>query len=110
MPRGKPSPNGSVHVAKNKYHYTKVDGKWRLTHHLVMEKRIERPLHDYESVRFIDGDRTNLAPYNLKLVRKQEASLLHRIEAIDAKIEELRLERESLVERLREPSNLESNE
>ena len=100
MPRGKPSPDGSTYTAKNRYHYTKQDGKWRLTHHIIMEEILGRPLAANESVRFIDGDRTNRKPSNLKLNRKHLITIEHRIEVIDGRIAELQSERQVLLEQL----------
>jgi hypothetical protein len=63
--------DGDTYTSKNGYHYTRVDGKWRLTHHLIAEEKLGRPLHREERVSFKDRDRTNLAPDNLKVSPKQ---------------------------------------
>jgi hypothetical protein len=62
---GAKMPNGAIRIAPNSYHYTKVEGKWRLTHHLIAEETIGRPIKKGERVTFRDGDRTNLDPLNI---------------------------------------------
>jgi hypothetical protein len=75
MAKGRKAPNGSTYVSQNGYHYTKVDGKFVLTHRLIVEKELGRPLYETERIRFKDGDRTNLDPDNLKVVVKGKTSL-----------------------------------
>lgn len=97
MPKGTPGKDGDTNVAANGYHYTRVAGKWRLTHHLVMEKTLGRPLDKSEMVKFKDGDRTNLDPDNLETVIKKDKTARGRLAVIEQKIMELEAEREKLL-------------
>ncbi len=49
------------------YEYIYVNGKSVLKHRVLKSKALKRALHDYESVFFKDGDRTNFSDDNLKL-------------------------------------------
>ena len=89
---------GSTRVSQNGYHYTKVaESKWRLTHHIVAEKRYGRKIREGERVTFKDKDRTNLKPDNIEIVssknKKSNAALLARLYAkrddLNAQIAEL---------------------
>src|SRR6266542_1239969 len=75
MPRGHKSNVGDIRVARNGYHYTRVEIGWRLTHHLLAEEKLGRNLASNERVLFDDGDRNNLDPTNLRVVIKGTASL-----------------------------------
>jgi hypothetical protein len=96
MPRGKAAKEGDTYWSQNGYHYTKRDGKFELTHKLIMEEKLGRKLTEGERVRFIDNDRRNLDPNNLKVVIKgqtalttQRARLVARRNEIDAQIKDL---------------------
>lgn len=95
MPRGQASKVGDVNIAHNGYHYTRCESGWRLTHHLIAESTLGRPIEPDETVSFADNDRTNLSPDNI-LVTKRKTSLRGRIATIEAKIMELELERDKL--------------
>lgn len=95
MSRGKAATDGDTNTSPNGYHYTRVAGKWRLTHHLIAEKKLGRPIGADELVCFHDGDRTNLSPDNICL-KTRKTSLAGKIAALDAKIMELTAERERL--------------
>ena len=58
---------------------THLDGSQRTMHlsQFKMEKKIGRPLKDGEHVHHIDGDRTNDAQENLKVISASEHSKLH---------------------------------
>jgi hypothetical protein len=91
--RGQAAPIGSTTIAANGYHYTKVEGRWRLTHHIVAEKEIlKRPLTDTERVMFVTSDKLNLKPENIKVVQKGKQSLRRRKAQLEARIEELQAE------------------
>lgn len=76
VPRGVSVPEGSIRIAQNGYHYTKVEkGKWRLTHHIVAEEKLGRPLEPWEGVYFADSDRKNLKPENIQVRRKGKQAL-----------------------------------
>lgn len=105
MARGRTAPEGSTNIARNGYHYTKVGDKWRLTHHLVAEKKLGRPLREDETVRFVDGDKTNLSPSNVKVLKKRTSSLRSQLARINARIEELSLQRDEIVRQLKAGGN-----
>jgi hypothetical protein len=95
--RGSRSEVGDTRVAKNGYHYTKTEERWRLTHHLVAERHLGRLLSANERVVFVDGDRTNLDPANIQVkrkitssLRKKEANLVARIAELTAQLDQVR--------------------
>jgi hypothetical protein len=90
--RGSRSDVGDTRTAQNGYHYTKTEQGWRLTHHLIAEKTLGRELRDTERVVFVDGDRTNLAPVNIRVKSKLTASLRRREAQLATRIEELQAE------------------
>jgi hypothetical protein len=96
MPRGKLSRDGDTNVSANGYHYTRKEGRWRLTHHLVAEEKLGRALASEEMVRFIDGDKTNLHTDNIEVIVKRQASKAKRAAAIRAQISELTAQLEAL--------------
>lgn len=96
MGRGKNSENGAERKSPNGYWYVKVDGKWRLKHHLVAEKMLGRPLLEDESVRFVTGNKDKLTYDNIKVVKKGKASLRRRLSVVEARIEEYEAERDQL--------------
>lgn len=101
MARGAPAEEGATRVSQNGYHYTKSEGSWRFTHHIIAETKLGRPLSSNERVTFRDGDRTNLAPGNLVIRPKHTASMRKRIVEIELKIKELQYEREQLIKTVR---------
>lgn len=101
MPRGKSSANGDTNVAANGYHYTKQNGSWRLTHHIIAEENLGRPLSPDERAYFIDKDRTNLTPSNIGVARKRKGRR-QRIEALKARIQLLQEELAELEGRSKE--------
>jgi hypothetical protein len=88
--RGKSAKPGDTRIAPNGYHYTKTkrDG-WRLTHHIIAEKTLGRPLKDGERVVFIDKDRSNLEPNNIEVKITGTSSLRRRKAQLEARIQEL---------------------
>lgn len=89
MPRGQAAKDGDTYVAQNGYHYTKRDGKFQLTHKLVIEEKLGRKLLESERVRFIDNDRTNLSPDNLRVVTKGNTSLQTQLARLVTRRDEL---------------------
>ncbi len=87
---------GATYVADNGYHHTKVNGKWRLTHHLLAEAALGRPLSQGERVYFKDGDRSNLDPDNIE-VRGSKKSKEQRVHALREKIAVLQAELDDLL-------------
>jgi HNH endonuclease len=95
--RGSTSEIGETRVAPNGYHYTRTEDGWRLTHHIIAEQRYGRPIAANERVVFVDTDRTNLVPSNIKIVkknvgslRKKEARLVARIQELQAELDQVR--------------------
>ena len=98
MTRGKPSTIGETRWSPNGYHYTRTANGWELTHRLLAEETLCRPLAENERIRFKDNDRTNLTHENIEvyIVRerskaKRIAHLEHRIAELQAELEELRV-------------------
>lgn len=106
MARGSNAPIGSTRVAPNGYHYTKVedagDGKpgWRLTHHLVAEKKIGRKIQSDERVSFHNGKRADMRPENIRVSKKGSTSVHRRKAQIEARINELQAELDDINQQL----------
>ena len=96
MPRGQASKVGDTNVSDNGYHYTRIAKGWKLTHHIIAEEALGRPISADETVRFADGDRKNLSPDNI-VVTQRKTSINGRIAALEAKIMELTDERDRLI-------------
>lgn len=92
-------------VNANGYHNTRTKDGWRLTHHIVAEEKLGRPLEPYESVRFKDNDRSNLDPENLEILTKGGARIRKRLAVVEDRIRELQAERNALLRELRETSD-----
>jgi hypothetical protein len=90
--RGQNATVGDTRVSANGYHYTRTEEGWRLTHQLVAEKKLGRPLAADERVRFKDKKRDNLKPENIEVVIKGTTSLRRRKAVIENRIEELQAE------------------
>jgi hypothetical protein len=101
MPRGKTAKDGDTNVSANGYHYTRVNGKFRLTHHLLAERKLGRPLDTTrETVRFRDKDKTNLSIDNVEVIPKGTTSIRTRLARIEAQISELTAQRDLLLKEL----------
>jgi hypothetical protein len=87
--RGQLSQAGQTRVSKNGYSYTKLPEGWRLTHHIVAEEKLGRPLRDGERVVFGPNGKTDLSPENVNVVPAGKGSTRRRIASIEARIEEL---------------------
>jgi len=97
MTRGKGAKIGDTNIAANGYHYTRTESGWRLTHHLVAEKKYDRFVDPAkEMVVFLDKDRTNFSPSNIEIRQKNVGTNEKRIARIKAHIEELQAELEEL--------------
>ena len=92
MTRGSAAQEGATMVSKNGYHYTKQGSRWRLTHHLIAEKKLGRGLRENERVSFRNGNRRDLHPDNILVTEKGKASVRARMARLTAKIEELQVE------------------
>lgn len=84
--RGQKSDEGSTRIAPNGYHYTKENGKWRLTHHILAEKKLGRPVMPWERVKFVDGNRRNLDQKNLIVVDKAGTTPEQKIAKLESEI------------------------
>jgi hypothetical protein len=107
VPRGKTMENGDTRVAPNGYHYTKVDGRQVLTHHLKMEEYLGRPLAQDERVHFKDNSaagKQNFSPENLVLIVQGTTSLRRKIAQLTDRIDQLVKEKEYLESQLRSQS------
>lgn len=100
MARGQTVPVGSTRVSQNGYHYTKVeqDGKtaWRLTHHIIAERRLGRALRQDERVSFRNGKKSDLSPDNIVVSEKGTGSIRRRKAQLEARIAELQSELDSI--------------
>lgn len=98
MGRGTASPLNATRVAENGYHYTKTVSGWRLTHRLLAEEQLGRSLRPDERVVFVNKDRTDIRPDNIKVVnvksdlsalRKRRIDLVTRIEELQGQLADL---------------------
>lgn len=90
---------GDKRTAPNGYHYTRTLAGWRLTHHIIAEEKYGRTIDTaLETVRFLDGDRTNLDPGNITVVPKRNQSREKRIAELRSKIEDLQAQLDELLE------------
>lgn len=101
MARGQEEEIGHVRVSKNGYSYTKIldeKGKpyWRLTHHIVAEKKLGRPLKEDERIAFV-GKPSDLSPGNIVVKKKALPPLDRRIATIKDKIADLEDELDNLI-------------
>lgn len=94
--RGQSTPEGVTRVAPNGYQYIRTSSGWRLTHHVVAEKTLGRPIREDERVFFLDKDRTNFDPANIQVQKKVSASSVAKIAKLRAKISELQAELDEL--------------
>jgi hypothetical protein len=99
LPRGQAAKDGDTFVNANGYHHTRVEGRWRATHHLIIEEKLGRPIdHAVEMVRFADGDRRNLKPENIVIqARVNRRSKEAIITKLQSRIADLQAELELLL-------------
>jgi hypothetical protein len=101
MPRGIRAQDGDTNVSANGYHYTRVDGKWRFTHHIIAEEIIGRPINtETDVVRFKDKDNTNLDPSNIEVIPKGKSTPRKRLAEVRSKLNDLRALEEDLMTEL----------
>lgn len=101
MGRGLSAKVGDTFVNKNGYHNTKTENGWELTHRLVAGEKLGRPLTSKERVVFIDGDKTNLKPSNIKVVTVRTSSLRRRLAIVEERIREYQAERDEILKNLK---------
>jgi len=91
--RGTPAAIGDTRISQNNYHYTKTESGWRLTHNILAEEQLGRPLRSTERAGFKNKDRTDLRLENIYVfetrepsysVEKKKAYLLSKIEELYA--------------------------
>lgn len=99
--RGKASNVGDTRIAPNGYHNTRTESGWRLTHHIIMEQTLGRPLRPDERVTFKDGKRTNLKPSNIVVQDKGRTSLRRRLAALIARRDDIQAEIDDIEAQLR---------
>ena len=100
MPRGQRAADGETMVSQNGYHYTKVNGVWKLTHHITAEKKLGRPLHDEERVMFIGSKKNYDDPDNIRIIVKGKTSLHRRKAQLEARRDEIQAEIDRLEEEI----------
>jgi hypothetical protein len=105
--RGKTQPNGATRISLNGYHYTKKDGTWYLTHRLIAEEALGRPLSVGEQAIFKDRDRRNLAPDNIEVRTKNPPSLKKRLAILEARRDEVQAEIELVKKQIAEQKSIE---
>jgi len=97
MTRGITAEVGETRISQNGYQYTKTPQEWRLTHQIIAEEMLGRPLQDDERVRFKDTNRRNLSPSNILIVKKKRNSSVEKRRAyLTAKIADLQAQLEEL--------------
>lgn len=112
MARGQNADVGAKRISQNGYEYVKVqdagEGKpgWKLTHHVIAERKLGRPIRTDERVTFKDGKRSNLNPDNIVVVEKGKGSQRRRLAQIEARIQELQAERDEIIRTLRGPAKI----
>lgn len=101
MPRGQRAEIGDTKVNRNGYEYTKTQDGWIGSHVLLMEKHLGRKLLPGEYVAFLNGHKP---PVTLDMIelrkRGDKRTPQHRLAELDARIEELTLERDALLEEM----------
>ena len=98
--RGRAIAQGTTRTAKNGYHYTRTETKWRLTHHLVAEEMLGRPLRANERVKFGSKGKECLDPENIIIERKGTSMQRKRIAIIEDRIRELEAEKAEILSQL----------
>jgi len=80
-------PEGYEFKAANGYWYRKVNGKWKLMHHIVAEQTLGRSIDTAcERVVFKDKNPGNLSPDNIE-VREKTGGKQKRLAMLRARIE-----------------------
>lgn len=87
--RGTKAEDGTIRVSNNGYQYTKTPQGWRLSHHLVAEKMLGRPLAENERVAFLSGNKMLLTPENIQVLNKGQTSTKRRIAQLEARKAEI---------------------
>lgn len=100
MVRGANAPVGAERVSQNGYLYVKTElNGWVLAHRKMAEEQIlGRPLNVNERVTFVNGNKMDIRPENLKVssvrtdldvMRRQRDNLIIRIEELQGQLKDL---------------------
>lgn len=76
-------------VNANGYHNTRTADGWRLTHQLIAEEKLGRKLREDEMVKFVDGNRRNLDPSNIQVIKKNQVSARKKLARLEAQLEDI---------------------
>jgi hypothetical protein len=87
--RGRPAKIGDETINQNGYTYVKVEHSWRPKAHIIAEKKLGRPLHDDERVRFVDSNRDNFDPDNIEVYDKSKKGIVAQLTRVNQQIAEL---------------------
>lgn len=92
MSRGNQKEVGSRFTNANGYTYEKTeDRRWVAVHLLIAEQFLGRKLHVEERVFFVDGDRKNLNPENIRVkVVYDKKTAQGKLVIVQAKIDDLK--------------------
>lgn len=91
--RGEQREIGAKHVGPGGYTVIKTPQGWRLLHHVIAEQEYGRPIDTAtERVIFVDGNRTNFAVANIRIVKKKHTALEDKRDALEADIARLQAE------------------
>ncbi len=100
MARGRQAKVGDTNVSANGYHYTRTKSGWQLTHRIIAEEILGRPLYDDERVRFRDGDRNNLDPNNIEVYTKGSTTGRNRVSYLQKRLAQVEALRDELLAEL----------
>lgn len=69
---GSQQPDGHEYTSANGYRYRKVEGRYKLVHHIIAEEALGRSIDtSLERVIFKDGKRDNFDPNNIVVMEKK---------------------------------------
>jgi hypothetical protein len=95
--RGRKSEVGEDRITANGYHQVRTERGWEYTHRLIAAETLGRDIAPNERVRFIDGDRNNLAASNIEVYTTRTSSEGSRRARLEARIEDLKGQLDDLV-------------
>lgn len=101
MPRGKAAQVGDTRISPNGYQYTRTDSRWRLSHHIAMERILGRPLREDERVVFVTDNKLDFSEQNLRVEIQGRGSLRRRKAQLEARIQELQAQVAEIEKQLR---------
>lgn len=100
MARGQAAVIGDERWSPNGYHYTKTKSGWQLTHRMLMEEKLGRPLLPTERVVFKNSNRRDVRIENLVLteVKTDLKKMRQKLATIQDKIRELQAQEQDTKE------------